>query len=751
MRLEKSTWSAKFSVLLGVLVALAVIAAIWFPEFELWYVRPEQASAEVLGRLKAEPATEVLNELGQMDLKHRSSPVSPSDVIRMADSVRRGVFSFPGLPDQPISPVFSPADLVKGSLKWQLMFASLAAVDQLLEAYRLTGKEEYFELARDNIVAFSHFESSRWLDMGFLWNDHAIAARVSVLIKFWALYRQRADFDSETARKVLLLVARSGLLLAKPEHYAWRTGHGIVSNIALLQISVAFPFLDESMHFRETAQRRFSAHLLYFINREGVTLLHSAGYSLGGALGMVMRLYTLGGMPIPGDWWVRYQKSDQFYARLRRPDGTLPMFGDTGSEADPIGPLRTRRTELYRATPLAAPKKWPYLGGLGFYPEAGYAIWWYPGKEGEPAALSQTVAVWSYYPGLGHKHADELSVLVWAAGRTWLTNVGYWPYGLPGRIQSESWAGSNAPHLRDEPASSSRTSRVITTGADDEHFFIEMERLGPEGFIARREILQIGARTWIVLDRHGDAAPREVETLWTFYPDLSVSPGRATGSFTISPPLSANSMRCSFQASKGGQIDRLSGSTDPFGGWVVIGQQPTAANAVRVRSDSRQGWQLAVCSLHDSKELAGDLTASLTGIDDPEHWSVHVAGVSGRPVLTVTRDGQQIDIVKEALSRGTSNEHSLLKLSDVPDPTPEIAPVLAEFQSSTESSERRVPLIPYRAKVSYVLIALLLLQELLLLALRRRWPMLAVGLRIASVTAWISGGIWLTRFYFVAG
>ena len=58
-------------------------------------------------------------------------------------------------------------------------------------------------------------------------------------------------------------------------------------------------------------------------------------------------------------------------------------------------------------------------------------------------------------------------------------------------------------------------------------------------------------------------------------------------------------MQCSFHAAQPGQIERISGSLNPFGGWVVIGQTPTAANAVRVRSGSEQGWQLAVCSLDD--------------------------------------------------------------------------------------------------------------------------------------------------------
>lgn len=743
------TWSTKSSALLGIMISLMVIAAIWIPEFLLWHVKAEPPSAEMILRFRTEPTGEVLHELGEMDLKPPLPPASKSEVILMAEGLTHGVFRVPGFPDEQISPVFSPADLRKGSLKWQLVAASLAGVEQLLDAYRQTGKEEYFELARANIVAFARFESSRWLDVGFLWNDHAIAARISVLIKFWALYRQRADFNLETARVVLSLVARSGLLLAKPAHYAWRTGHGIVSNLALMQISLAFPFLKESTQFRETAQRRLTEHIPYYVNREGVTLLHSAGYSVGGvrALGMVMRLYTLSGTPIPEEWWRRLQRAEDFYALVRRPDGTLPMFGDTRSDADPFPP-RTRWLEGGQAAPLVVPESLRHRGGTGLYPEAGYAVWWFPRKAGDQTALSQTVAAWSYYPGLGHKHADELSVLVWAAGRTWLTSVGYWPYGVPGRLQAESWTGSNAPHLRGESALSSRMSRVNAFATNDEQFFIDMERRGPASFRVRREVLQIEATTWIILDRYSDTEPREAEVLWMFYPDLNVVRGRGVGSFSISSPFSAKVMRCSFQVSPGGEIEHVSGKTEPFGGWVVIGEVPLAANAVRVRSSSRDGWQLTVCSLKDREEDgADDLVARVSGIDDPENWTVHVVGASGSRSLKVARYGQQIRVAEE----GISAEQQLLYITKVADPGAGIAPVLAAFQASTDRSERRVSLIPYRAKVSYVLAMVLLVQELLLLALWRRRPKLALGLRMASVAAWIGGGVWLTQFYLLAG
>jgi hypothetical protein len=734
-----------------VLVALAVIAAIWWPEFALWYVAPKQPSAEVVAKLRSVPARDVLVETGRMDLKPPFRQPSNGEIVELAEAVGRGTLRIPGFPDEQITPVFTPANLYKGSYRSMLLAASLVDVDFLIEAYRLTGQEKYFQLAQKSILAFAHFENSRLMDTGFLWNDHAIAARIPVLVKFWAAYREREDFDLKTAQSVLKLVSRSGLLLDKPEHYAWRTGHGIVSNIALLQIGVAFPFLEESKQFVQTAQTRLAGHLPYYVNREGVTLLHSASYTVGGVVGLgkAMRLYTLAGIPIAPDWWERAQKAEDFLALLRRPDGTLPMFGDTESYADwLLSPQHTRRNDDGSAVPLLPPGPAVHRGGVGLYPEAGYAVWWYPRLLGDLAALSQTVAVWSNYPGLGHKHADELSVLIWARGRNWFTNVGYWPYGMAGRKQSESWTGSNAPHLRGEAALSSRSARMTAQGAGEEVFYLEMERQGPEGFSAKREVVQVGPATWIVFDQFADTVAREVETHWTLYPDLKVVPGSVAGSFTIGADHSADTMRCAFQASGGGNVDRLAGSAEPFGGWVVIGQTPTPANTIRVRSASQQGWQLTVCSLSERGRVIDDaLVATLSGVQGADRWSVQVAdGTGHQPPLSVTRSGNQLSV------RTSTTPVSQMKLEVLasPDPKADIAPVLAAFDTMTANSERRVPLIPYRVKWSYALLGLLLVQELLLYATHRRRPRLAIAVRVASVAAWVVAGIWLTQVYLVA-
>ncbi|MXS85788.1 hypothetical protein ABO04_07690 [Nitrosomonas sp. HPC101] len=736
------------ATLLRIILAFAVIGWIWLPEFLLWHVQPATVTTEIIEHSRTVPQQSVLNELSQINLQPPANWVPSTGVAERAENVAKGILDIPDFPSVEISPVFSPADLQKHP---QLLVASLVAVDQLLDGYLFTGKEKYFHLAKESLIKFSEFESSRFFDTGFLWNDHAIAARISVLIKFWAHYRNREDFDLEDAKKIFLLVTRSGLLLAKSEQYAWRTGHGILADLALMQISTAFPFLSESNYFRETAIRRFSSHLPYYVNNEGVTLLHSAGYNFGGVqfLATMLRLYTLNNLTIPIDWWERYNRVSDFYARLRRPDGTMPMFGDTSSKSNFLGPPRTYQLENGDAGPLQRTTDWPYHGGLSLYPQAGHAIWWYPQNPDRNKTRSQTVTTWSYYPQLGHKQADELSILTWAEGRSWITSVGYWPYGSKGRSKAESWGGNNAPHLRNEAASSQRTSRLISTGNDDEIFFIEMERKGPDGFKVLREVMQIGAKTWIIFDHLQNEIPREANTFWTFYPDLTVVPGLAAGSFTVSAPYSAQAMYCSFQTDQGRDVEQLFGSWEPFAGWVTTGQVPVPAETIAVNTNSEQGWQLAVFSLRsqrkDLDDRSVDLVATLTSIDGPDDWVINISGIDESDSMTISRNQNHINL----LTNGKTVSEKELKLTKQSTLENEAAFVSAAIGVAAENSTRQLPLISYRLKATYVLLAILIMQEILFFILRRRLPRLATLLRTVSIFAWIGVGLGLTEFYFV--
>ena len=120
-------------------------------------------------------------------------------------------------------------------------------------------------------------------------------------------------------------MSRSGRLLSEPSNYRWRTGHGVIQNLALLQIAAAFPSLPDSPRLKAVAVERFQAQMNYYVGREGVTLLHSAGYHFTGTyfLGMALRLCAL----------------NSFDPAVREPDSLLNCSTALVRESSPMRPL----------------------------------------------------------------------------------------------------------------------------------------------------------------------------------------------------------------------------------------------------------------------------------------------------------------------------------------------------------------------------------------------------------------------------
>lgn len=732
--------------LISILLAGLVFASIWVPELSHWYVSPTATTALALDAARKAPEQSVLDEVAAMGLG--AVAIDPKQVVSAAEQVMRGTLSLHGFPPAPITLPFAAAELRRGLPTFQLSVASLVSADILLDAYRMTRNEEFFRQARDVIVGFAQYEAAQWIDRGFMWNDHAIAARTPVLVKFWAAYRAHPEFDPRIGRIVLDLVGRSAHLLAKPSFYAWRTGHGIVADVAMMQMAAAFPELPEIATFRSVATKRFSDHLTYWINAEGITLLHSAGYHSQGMFGTVLRLYTLNGIKIPEEWWQRYVKAVEFDSLLRRPDGTLPMYGDTMSTPRPARTLTTRRNSDGTAEPLSVRTPLPRSNTFAVYPVAGHAILWdgSPLADGTDAMAAQTAITWSYHPGLGHKVADELSMVLWANGRTWLTNTGYWPYGTAGRDHAESWEGSNAPHLFGESKLSARTSRVRGMGQGNGVAFIDIERSGPQGYSVRRQIARlVDEKGWVVLDHSRDSTSQATTTNWTFYPDLSVTPLATEGRYWIGAASSPTGMVGSFLGSDGFRTEQTAGRKAPFAGWVVLDRTPTPAPAIVAHQPSRNNWSLATFALANREQaVAVGPGPRMDKWLDADHWTAVVPTASG--MVTLARAGSRIVVHRD----GSPGADVAINVAEREAPAAEIGAVRNAVQRASENFHKFRELISFRVTVSYLLVAVLVGQELLLFLMRRRLIRVARALRVASWVGWTTGGWWLSQVYFTA-
>lgn len=731
--------------LLAVLVPLLVIGSVWLPELRHYYVPTTRVTPDIITASVSAPSDERFGELRRVSL-HPPLWRSNSELLAMADLLlRTGEIELGGQRTRLHLP-FRESDLEQGLPTPQLILAGLAIPEILLDAYRLSGRREFFDAARDVILAWARYERRAWLPRGFLWNDHAVAARAPVLAQFWAEYRRDPGFENDTARQVMEFVVRTGRMLAKNSQFTYATNHGVMQNIALLHLSAAFPNLPESANFRETAVRRLMPQMDFYINDEGVVLEHSAGYHQQGLelLGLVLWHFSLHDVAIPKSWLLKYERAKTFYAQLRRPDGSLPMFGNTRSEGDAVGPLVAEISSEGRAVSLERKGDWRPAPACGAYPVAGFAVWW-RGLEHwpQPKGLSQTVVTWSNFPGHGHKLADDLSVLHWANGQTWWTNVGYWPYGVAGRDDAVSWVGSNAPHAAGEDHRSPHMARLHGAGCDDGMAAIDLERTTPDGYRVRRQVVDIRGRVLVVLDVAFDSKGRRTNSVWRSYPDVLVERGKDQNVFRLRAWDGRAGIAVAFVGPDLG-LEAPMGKDEGVHRAIAFNGRPVPTPAFHMSYPSDGRWA-AIVSSTDADGQPDDMTAAprMVKWHDPSDWEMAIP-TGNNTFLEVRRSPTRVVFKDDA-----GHEESL-ELVDAAGEFEEREAIRLALAGMQGEYEKHVDLSKYRARATHVLLLVLVAQEAALLFYRRVYGRHYRKLRVLGVVGWVALGLWMPVFYFRA-
>ncbi len=698
---------------------------------------------EVIADSRYSPADSILDELTSYSYWF---DLSDEEILVEAEQVRKGQFSYQG-ESVTFQTTFSPHDLDRGTPSAKLALASLYPIEILLDAYRLTEQPEYFKMARDYFLAFAEFEQRSLLPVGYLRNDHATATRVGVLIKFWRIYRCRDDYREAVARKIFRMAARTSQYLIKPSHFMYASNHGVIQNLALLQLALAFPRLSETDQFVSISAERLQDQFQFYINDEGVILEHSAGYQVLGLhlMAQIFRFLTLIESPIPDRWQVKYEKGLEFYTSLRRPDGTLPLIGDTETEINPRYPVIVDRIPGNGYARFHPRQDWPPPREFVLKPVAGYALWWDGLKYWpQPDSLTQTAVTWSYFRGQAHKLSDEMSIHVWAGGRDWISGAGYWPYGAAGRQMAESWQGANAPHLAHEnipdPVTGSyftpRKTSLLFYGDSANCRLLDLQRDGPGSLKMRREIVNFGQDNWLMLD-FADA--RQIDTLntvWTFDHELTLDTTSGNYFLITSPgDKYSRQMVAHFSTANTNSISIYRGSTKPYLGWQAFGFGATPAPTLAVRQPAAKAWTCAFFSWQ-----ARDLTHHAPSLPDirnlgsSQDWSIYLAEdelIRQHDTLTMTgRNPRQV-----LLTSGDSNVDSIRTV------------IASAYQKAGDKYPYFRSAIGVRWKITRFLALVFVIQEVFFFVYRRMSRRLYLMLRWTNCLCWVGGGIWLLTIY----
>lgn len=595
-----------------------VIVSVWVPPVTNHYVSSANISSQNVENSRKTPHTNILSEMGRYMFGLPANNFSKNETIVYADNLINGIYSLPNSPVKNIEFPFKDSDLSKGHSSWQLSFSSLNIVDILVNAYIYSDNSMYLKKASTYLNAWYKYENNAYIPKGFLWNDHAIASRMGVYIKFWNQYRESQIFDIKIAKNILQLVSLTAKHLAKEEQFTFSTNHGVMQNLSLMRFSLAFPELDTNDELWNLGLTRLTDQLGFIINNEGIVLEHSAEYHIFGyqLLGEALRYMTLKKTTIPLSFIKKYELAKQFINIICQPETkTLPRLGDTTTskhcENIYTGEIKNGEIQPLTIIKSTSPPRIPAI-----YPAAGYAISWLNSPTSEN---TQTVFNSSYHKGHGHKHADDLSINVMSNNIRWLTASGYYPYIYSGRTKAVSWQGSNAPHFKDEDTLIERSSLIQGSYSNENIMFVDALRQNSDNSHIRRQLFQFD-KNWIILDSFSSSMKQDIETIWYADKGLNIdSKNENPLSYIISN--SDNPIFMDVNVSSSSNTTPIFSSEE-----VELYRKPVTVNTLQWNLPKTTEWSIFSASIIESSStVKKPTTVKMKKWDNDKQWKIQLS------------------------------------------------------------------------------------------------------------------------------
>ncbi|WP_416729814.1 alginate lyase family protein [Fictibacillus sp. JL2B1089] len=292
---------------------------------------------------------------------------------------------------------------------WCFYYHSLDMVGYLMNAYEMNPSESYLEKAQWYINSWMTANSSPEKQASkYAWDDHSTANRVVNIIYFWNFYKDSGIHNKNFEVKLMKLLEKHGDYLANDKHYSKGNNHGIFQDRSLIELALLFPDLKNSSYWYTKGMNRLLIHVKNDVTQSGVHKEHSPSYHVI-VLNMFKGIDQFIGQFGKNEKVLKQQliKMEDYIAYLAKPDGTLPILGD--SSPDSVFQLNQNTiTSPQLMYVLSKGIKGVTPNQDAIYPDAGVSIFRKGWDVKNPLYFLFTAA----YHSNVHKHADDLSFLL---------------------------------------------------------------------------------------------------------------------------------------------------------------------------------------------------------------------------------------------------------------------------------------------------------------------------------------------------
>ncbi|MED1602988.1 alginate lyase family protein [Alkalihalophilus marmarensis] len=311
---------------------------------------------------------------------------------------------------------------------WKLYLHSLRMVSFLVNAYEETNDEVYLEKAmsitEDWIVNNPDNDSvSNWA-----WSDHAVSNRMLNLTNLYEQLQRSSIRDIGFNKLLLQSLYEHGLWQVEEGNYRFPHNHGVMQDRALIQVATLFERFDFADEWFDLGVERLKKQLEASISESGVHLEHSPGYHIHTfeLFQEVNEVLSKDGLSLGEEFSDDLMNMKEYLAYVFKPDGSLPLIGDTvQTDLEHIDHLEHPYLDFIRtqgkegAQPTDVSK---------VYEDAGVAILRDEWKDAEEFDQSTYVMLQAGYHSNVHKHADDLSLVLYSMGEDIFVGPGKYMY-----------------------------------------------------------------------------------------------------------------------------------------------------------------------------------------------------------------------------------------------------------------------------------------------------------------------------------
>lgn len=310
---------------------------------------------------------------------------------------------------------------------FQLYLQSLELTNFLAKAYLISGDVNHLLLGKKFIEKWIEYElnyDETQVKNPFLWYDHGTALRANNLIYFLLVCAKANFIDEAFFGTVEEVLRRHGDFLSDARHYTKNHNHGIFQDQSLLYLGYFLQDRKRSAQWIEIAQKRLKQQITYAFASDGGHVENSPSYQLGvmALLKTSAAFLSLFSDPFEAVLTQDLDKAEQFMTWLCEPDKNIAQIGDS-------------RTAPY----LYDAKYVPFGENEKFFPQSGY----YVARENWNSKDATWLLFKAGYSSKTHKHADDLSFMLYSKGYEIFIDPGRYNY-MPGNSFRDYLVSSKA-------------------------------------------------------------------------------------------------------------------------------------------------------------------------------------------------------------------------------------------------------------------------------------------------------------------